>query len=257
MTNVDEAISKGHYARKQLFCKDRLISWSHRSRFQMGVELARKYSGKRVLDYGCGDGTFLAMLMADSAAPRGAVGVEAHSVLIEDCRARLSNHKDLSFVLTDELDEGRHLRAYDAVFCMEVLEHVVEIEPVLERLGRLLSASGTLIVSVPVETGLPLVVKQTARRIAGWRGLGDYKHTSAYTPGEYWKSIFADDCQHIARPVYKGEDEYSYHDHKGFNWMLLRNALAERFRIEKTLATPVSWLPPHLASQVWFLARSK
>ena len=130
---------------------------------------------------------------------------------------------------------------------------MVDVEPVLERLARLLSPSGTLIVSVPVETGLPLVVKQTARRIAGWRGLGDYKYTSGYTPGEYWKSIFADDRQHIARPVYKGEDEYSYHDHKGFNWMLLRNALAARFRIEKTLSTPVSWLPPHLAARCGFL----
>ena len=103
MTNVDEAISKGHYARKQLFCKDRLISWSHRSRFQMGVELARKYSGKRVLDYGCGDGTFLAMLMADSAAPQAAVGVEAHSVLIEDCRAGCPIIKTLALFLPTSL----------------------------------------------------------------------------------------------------------------------------------------------------------
>lgn len=140
---------------------------------------------------------------------------------------------------------------------MEVLEHVFDVGHVLDRLARLLSPSGALIVSVPVETGLPLAVKQAARRIAGWRGLGDYKYTSAYTPGEYWKSLFAGGRQHIARPVYEGEDRYPYHDHKGFNWMSLRRTLAERFRIERTLGTPVPWLPPHLASQVWFLARGK
>ncbi len=67
---LNDAISDGHYAKKQLLCKDWLIAWSHRSRFQMGLGLAREFSGKRVLDYGCGDGTFLAMLMSDAMRAR-------------------------------------------------------------------------------------------------------------------------------------------------------------------------------------------
>ena len=254
---LNDAISGGHYAKKQLLCKDWLIAWSHRSRFQMGLRLARELSPRRVLDYGCGDGTFLAMLMSCANPPQAAVGVEAHTSLVADCRARFAHQPGLSFILDDELSGGEQAGAYDAVFCMEVLEHVVEMEPVLDRLSRLVSPTGKLFISVPVETGLPLLIKQTARRIAAWRGLGDYKYTSSYKLSEYWKSLFATSRQHIARPIYKGEGDYVYHDHKGFNWMLLRKILAERYEIERTISSPLRWLPPHLASQAWLVASKK
>ena len=252
---MDEAVSHGHYAKKQLLCKDWLISWSHRSRFRMGLELARRYRGDRVLDYGCGDGTFLAMLMSEPTRPREAVGVEAHTSLVNDCRDRLRNHERLRFVLADEIDTPEHRGAYDLIFCMEVLEHVVNLDAVIRRIDYLLGESGKLIVSVPVETGLPLLVKQTARRAAGWRGLGDYSYTSGYTFKEYCASMLAGARQHIPRPVYGGEGGLPYHDHKGFNWRLLLRRLADRFEIESTLSSPLAWLPPQLASQVWFVAR--
>lgn len=71
-----EADGAGHYERKQLLSKDRLIAWSHRRRFETGLRLAGAFAGGRVLDYGCGDGTFLAML-----AGEGGVRAEAVSGL--------------------------------------------------------------------------------------------------------------------------------------------------------------------------------
>src|SRR5229473_6515732 len=91
MNFLDQAVAEGHYAKKQILCKDRLISWSHRSRFELGLQLAREFSGKRILDYGCGDGTFLAMLMAQEAPPAGAVGCEINASLVEDCNRRLGD----------------------------------------------------------------------------------------------------------------------------------------------------------------------
>jgi hypothetical protein len=46
-----------------------------------------------------------------------------------------------------------------------------------------------------------------------------------------------------------------YHDHKGFNWMALRNHLSKRFVVDHVVASPLPWLGPHLATQVWFVAR--
>jgi SAM-dependent methyltransferase len=253
---LDAAIGEGHYARKQLFCKSRLISWSHRSRFEIGLRLARRVRATRALDYGCGDGTFAAMLASDEGTcPGEIVGVEIGEELVSDCRAR-HGREGVSFAFADELDGPAHAGAYDVVFCMEVLEHVVGLEPILDRIGRSLAPGGTLLVSVPVETGLPLLVKQSVRRVAGWRGLGDYKYTSSYTLKEYWSSLFTGARQHITRPVY-GEADSPYHDHKGFNWMLLRDTLSERFELREVLSSPVSWLSPHLASQVWFVARKR
>jgi hypothetical protein len=140
---------------------------------------------------------------------------------------------------------------------MEVLEHVVALDSVVERLWRALADDGTLIVSVPVETGLPLLLKQAARRVAGWRGIGDYPGTSPYTVREYAASVFAGRRQHIRRPIYGVDGATPFHDHKGFNWMALRERLGQWFAIESTHASPISWTGPHLATQVWFVLRKK
>lgn len=257
MRVIGDSIQKGHFARKQLFSRDRLISWSHRRRFEVGLELGRTVAGARVLDYGCGDGTFLAMLMSTPERPLKAVGAEIQLATVEDCDRRLGGDSDLVFVANKELSEPGHKHAYDAVFCMEVLEHVVDVEPLFDLFDNLLAPGGKLVISVPVETGVPLILKQTIRRIAGWRGIGDYPGTGSYDFAEYCKSIFAGRRQHISRSVLDDGSGMPFHDHKGFNWMALRESVSRRFIIDQLLSSPVAWLPPHLASQVWFVARKQ
>jgi SAM-dependent methyltransferase len=257
MKSVNESISKGHYAKKQILCKDWLISWSHRSRFEIGLRLARQFSNKRVLDFGCGDGTFLAMLMASPECPSHAIGIEVYPALVEDCQTRLGHQANLKFQHIAELNNPEHQHAYDAIICMEVLEHIVDVKPLLDSFARLLTTSGKLLISVPVETGLPLLVKQAVRRIAGWRGIGDYPGIAPYTFGELLASVFAGRQQHITRPVHKNPDGIPLHDHKGFNWMALREKLEQQFILDRVLSSPIERLSPHLASQVWFEMRKK
>ena len=258
MKTLTRDAGEGHYARKQLLSKDRLIAWSHRRRFETGLRLARPLAaGRRVLDYGCGDGTFLALLAGGRPAPAGAVGAEAGAELVEDCRRRHGARQPLRFVHADELDAPEHRAGYDLVVCMEVLEHVVGPERLIERLAALVAPGGRLLASVPVETGLPLVLKQAVRRVAGWRGIGDYPGTAPYTAGELLRGVFAGPRQHLARPVYETPAGRPFHDHKGFNWMFVRGLLARHLAVERTLGSPLLWLPPHLGSQAWFLARKR
>ena len=254
MSDLRSAISTGHYARKQLFSNDKLVAWSHSRRFNTGIALAREFRGKRVLDFGSGDGTFLALTMMSDAAPAAATGAEITREVVEDCRRRYRGEPRLTFLQVGELDTRDQAAAYDAVFCMEVLEHVVNWEPELARMARLLAPGGKLIVSVPVETGMPVLVKQTVRRIAGWRGVGHYPGTSAYSWPELLSSVFAGDGQHLVRPVFDTGSGPS-HDHKGFNWMVLRERLRRQFVLERVVASPFSWLGPRLATQVWFVCR--
>jgi SAM-dependent methyltransferase len=251
---LDDSLRQGHYARKQIFCRDRLIAWSHRRRFETGIELVRRAHGRRLLDYGCGDATFLAMLRASGAAPEFVAGAELDDYQVRDCAGRLGG-TGVAFVAIADLDRPDHGGRYDVVTCMEVLEHVVALEAVIDRLWRVLSEQGVLLVSVPVEVGVPLLVKQAARRVAGWRGIGDYPGTSPYSPAEYWQSVFAGPRQHLDRPVYDTTGGVPFHDHKGFNWMVLRERLRARFVVERVVASPVPWLGPRLATQVWFVAR--
>jgi hypothetical protein len=183
------------------------------------------------------------------------VGAELDDRQVTDCRARLGSLSGVRFETIAQLDDERHRRRYDAVVCMEVLEHVVALDAVIDRLWRLLADDGTLLVSVPVETGVPLLLKQAVRRVACWRGIGDYPGTSSYTLREYWLSVVARDAQHIVRPVYGTDGPTPFHDHKGFNWRTLRAQVSRRFRVVRTIASPIGWLGPHLATQVWFELR--
>ena len=251
-------VRDGHYATKQIYCNDRLIAWSHRQRFEAGLEVARQFAGKRLLDYGCGDGTFLALLAESGAAPACAVGVELDAQQVDDCRRRFGNRSEMRFDSIATLDAAEHERAYDAVVCMEVLEHVVEVDGVLAQLSRVLVDGGTLVVSVPVEIGMPLVVKQVVRRVAAWRGIGDYREGHMlYTWRELLRGVFAGDGQHIARPVHLGATGVPYHDHKGFNWRVLAERISTRFTITSIAASPFARLGPSCATQVWFVARKK
>jgi SAM-dependent methyltransferase len=254
---ADAAVRDGHYAAKQIFCKDRLIAWSHRRRFEMGLRLAQRFRGQRILDYGCGDGTFLAWLWSTPDRPASAVGAELDAFQVNDCQRRFAHLDGVRFEPIAALDDEAHRDRYDGVVCMEVLEHVVAIDSVIDRLWRVLRDDGTLIVSVPVETGVPLLVKQLVRRVAALRGIGDYRGSNPYTIGEYAASVFAGAAPHIERPIYNANGDVPFHDHKGFNWRVLRDRLARRFTIDDLVASPLPWLGPQLATQIWFVARKK
>ena len=102
--------------------------------------------------------------------------------------------------------------------------------------------------------GLPLLVKQIVRTVAGWRKIGHYPGTTSYSWRELAAAVFAGRTQHVTRPVFEFGGSPA-HDHKGFNWMVLRDRLAAQFEVTRVVASPFSWLGPRLATQVWFICR--
>ena len=79
---MDSTIQEGHYAKKQLRNPLGLIRWSHRARFAKALKLAADLKGRRVLDFGCGDATFLALLADSPNAPAAGVGAEIESGVV-------------------------------------------------------------------------------------------------------------------------------------------------------------------------------
>src|SRR5438128_253860 len=92
-SDLQKLIGAGTYAGKQLLCKDRVVAWSHARRFRLGRKLAQPYAGRTLLDYGCGDGTFLAMV--GDLFPE-AVGADVDPKQITDCRTRFGELPGLS-----------------------------------------------------------------------------------------------------------------------------------------------------------------
>jgi 2-polyprenyl-3-methyl-5-hydroxy-6-metoxy-1,4-benzoquinol methylase len=256
----DQLLAGGAYARKQLFCKDRIVAWSHGSRFRMARRLAEPLAGARLLDYGCGDGTFLALV--HDLFPE-AIGADLDPKQTADCVRRFASWTGLSFILTDDLAGPGHNGSFDLVFCMEVLEHCTDEvrSQVLQDLQRLVSTDGTVIVSVPIEIGPSLLGKQIVRMIAGWRRLGDYQYRETYTLWELGKMVFAGARTAIHRPVFRTEMTPGrptfFHGHKGFNWRALRRQLEEYFRIQQVLFSPLAWLGGFLSSQAWVVCKHR
>lgn len=254
---MDPTLEQGHFAKKQLFSKSGIIRWSHRRRFEVAVAKSAAFAGLRVLDFGCGDGTYLAMLLESKSAPREAVGAELESKVVNENRERFGGRTNLGFVLQSDLESPTQAGTFDVVVCMECFEHMTDPDRYLDLLHTLLRPGGKLLLSVPVETGLPVVFKQVIRRIAGWRKIGDYATTLPYTWGELFKSVFAGSAQHIQRVRHQMGNGGVSHCHKGFNWMNLRDRIAKRFVLDRVSASPIEWLSPHLASQAWFEAHKQ
>jgi 2-polyprenyl-3-methyl-5-hydroxy-6-metoxy-1,4-benzoquinol methylase len=95
--------------------------------------------GKRILDYGCGDGT-LVRLMLESGAGR----VDAFET---DERARAQVHQELGVSVSADLAELQ--TGYDLITLVEVVEHLRSPAETLTPLARLLAPGGWLFTSTP------------------------------------------------------------------------------------------------------------
>jgi 2-polyprenyl-3-methyl-5-hydroxy-6-metoxy-1,4-benzoquinol methylase len=204
----------------------------------------------RLLDYGCGDGTFIAMIHNQF---QEAVGVDVERGQLDACRARLGHLPGVAFESSSSLADERHAGAWDVVTCMEVLEHCLEPERqrILDALVRLVSPEGCVLISVPIEVGPSVAAKQFFRMAAALRGHGDYQYRERYAPAEMVRAVCG---RRVARPSYT-VNGYEYYGHKGFDFRDLEREIAERMTIEARFFTPLPPLKSVLNSQVWFLCR--
>lgn len=139
----------------------RMIETDHYNLVKTGMSLYAPLFAdcKRVLDLGCAQGTFLALL---EQAGIDAVGVELDPDLAADARAR--GHK----VICD--DAIRYLKTtadrYDGVFCSHVIEHlaVPTVIDLIENTQRLLAPGGLFVLVTPNPESLN-------SRVGFWRTL--------------------------------------------------------------------------------------
>jgi SAM-dependent methyltransferase len=248
-----EALTDGHYALKQLGCKSRIISWSHAARFRTAISLAGSDVTATLLDYGCGDGTFLKMVAQRFAR---CVGADIAADQLADCAKRLGSVSKLRFCEVRDLASSEHSGAYQVVTCMETLEHCTDnvVELVVSDLARLVAPEGRVIISVPIEIGPTFLLKYAVRKMAAWRGLSDYRYYESYSFPNALRMLFANRATLLWRPVH-GEPGAESHSHYGFNWRRLRSRLEQSFTIDRMIFSPFDCLGGWFSSQVWFVCR--
>jgi 2-polyprenyl-6-hydroxyphenyl methylase/3-demethylubiquinone-9 3-methyltransferase len=141
------------------------------------AELER-HGGRRVLDLGCGNGSFTAKL---HAAGYDVTGLDhSHSGVALARR----EHPGIPFDrhdLHDELPEA-HRRRYDAVVAVEVIEHLLLPRRLMSAATAALREGGMLLVTTPYHGYL----KNLALALAGkfdehWAPLRDYGHVKFFS----------------------------------------------------------------------------
>lgn len=248
-------IIQGHYYDKQIACKSHAIAWSHSSRFKKALKLVGSTRIPRLLDYGCGDGTMLTMI-ANRA--ENCWGADIADNQLDDCRKRLADLQNTRFCNVSELRSDDFKESFDVVLCMETLEHCTEkiASLVLDDLAFLCRPNGRVIISVPIETGPPFLIKKAIRLLAAWRGLSDYSYYEKYSMRNALRMIFASCATDLERPVY-GPIGSQYHPHYGFNWKKMRQKVGDILEIEKTTFSPLASLAGLVSSQAWFICHPK
>jgi SAM-dependent methyltransferase len=103
----------------------------------------------RVLEVGCGVGTFTKLLVAAPQVER-LVSIDVSAAAVEKCRTAISDPRlDLRHA-----DLHQMTGSFDLVVCMNVLEHIEDDRAALRQLWRLVGPGGTLFLLVPAHQSL-------------------------------------------------------------------------------------------------------
>lgn len=106
-----------------------------------------------ILDIGCADGTFTKIIF-DKTGAKKLTGIDVVESSIKYTKKRFAKNKNMKFKVADAHDLPFEARKFDAVFCLEALEHVVDPSRVLKEICRVLKRGGYTVILVPSENWL-------------------------------------------------------------------------------------------------------
>lgn len=150
-----------------------VIRWLVWKRVRMAQALCIERSFDTVLDYGTGVGIMLPFLSAHSSH---VIAVDQHiRPATELCRHFNLPNVELHEVQTAPLPISDGI--VDMITCLEVLEHIKDLEQVIAEFHRVLRPGGRLIVSVPTENK----IYHVGRYIAGFQERATYHFWDADT----------------------------------------------------------------------------
>lgn len=121
----------------------------HKRRFEEVSKLIEKTDGK-ILDIGCADGVFTKVIF-EKAKPQKIIGVDILPKSVTWAKKHWKNPK-MEFTAADAENLKYESNTFDAVFILEVLEHVNDPQKVLFDVKRILTKNGYAILLVPTDS---------------------------------------------------------------------------------------------------------
>jgi SAM-dependent methyltransferase len=213
--------------------------WLHHKRFTDAIRILRLGERDTVLDYGCGDGRLHEI--AAQSHPRGLLfGYEPAQELFEQAKARL-DEKGVTVVQSLSELKGRK---FDKVVCLEVCEHLPkkELHELLLNLKSLLKPGGDLVVSVPIESGLPALAKNTFR-------FTKHHLYPDLSLNSYIRTFLGMPVRRL--PGSLSGLNYFFH-HIGFDFREFERVLATQFKIKMRYCSPLDRLGSGLNNTIYY-----
>lgn len=121
----------------------------HGEKWKILEDLLEKNS-RRILDVGCASGHITYKIKRLIPKAR-VVGIDVSKMFIDFAQKQ---YPEVEFICSDAHKLSFRARAFDAIVCTELLEHVVNPKKVLREIRRCLKDDGSLIVSM--DSGSPL-----------------------------------------------------------------------------------------------------
>lgn len=136
---------------------DPLQKFWHNKRFLEVERVIESTGGGRVLDVGSADGTFSKVIL-DKSEAKELIGIDVVKSSVDWARNHWRREKKMKFRLGDAHDLKYQSNSFDAVFILEVLEHVHNPVKVLKEAKRILKKGGYGVFLVPSDNLLFRIV---------------------------------------------------------------------------------------------------
>lgn len=127
----------------------------HKSRFREVKKVSEKATN--VLDVGCADGMFTNVILNATTAKK-ITGLDVVKTSISWAKKHWKNNKKMNFVIGDAHKLNFKTNTFDAVYCLEALEHVAIPNQVLSEFKRVMKKGGFGVFLVPSDNNLFKVV---------------------------------------------------------------------------------------------------
>ncbi len=127
----------------------------HKTRFSQIKKVSE--NAKNVLDVGCADGIFSKVVL-DSTQAESLIGIDIIKTSIDWAKKHWKRNTRMKFEVGDAHKLNFKANTFDAIYCLEALEHVADPVVVLGQFKRIMKKGGFGIFLVPSDNNLFKIV---------------------------------------------------------------------------------------------------
>jgi len=216
---------------EKIYQKKNLVSLIHKSRLQAIRKLFEKHISVSEItwaDFGCSNGFITEEIVrANSFNFSKIVGYDHLEGLLELARAKKIPNTEFKYFNLNEVSNVAE--RFDLVTCFETLEHVGDLENAFMNLFNHLGKKGTLIITVPNETGFIGLIKFLGRLAVRRNPYRDFFFKMSYY--RYMKYLLRNEFIDIFREP----NQPGYGPHLGFDYRKLEEYLKNKYLKNKKL----------------------